>query len=264
VSSRKGIRLEPNSSINIPVPESDVASEYTRIAAGVGQKINWPAKVSLIAVVFLVHVTVWHFVNQYNALRPASELNNLSMPADDWIPYLGWTWPVYYFAHLFVTIGGGLIIWRLPARSFVRIIIITAVMISTAGIIQIIIPARSPLPGEMNRVHAWFHRYLLNDPYVCFPSLHVALSLLPACIGIKYFKRARVRWALCVTVALIFISTVTLKEHYLIDSIAGGIFALAFFEVYAVLQRRDGRNKSAVGVTTGETSWNGALRHDDS
>ncbi len=236
--------MKPDGIVNISIPESNVASEYDSHAAGGEQKLNWPAKVSLIAVVFLVHVTVWHFVNQYNALRPVSELNNLSMAADDWIPYLGWTWPVYYFAHLFVTIGGSLIIWRLPARSFVRIIVITAVMIAAAGIIQIIIPARSPLPDEMNRVHAWFHRYLLNDPYVCFPSLHVALSVLPACVGIKYFKAARLRWALCITVVLIFISTVTLKEHYLVDSVAGGIFGLAFFEMYNLLDRRDERSRA--------------------
>ncbi|HQT91995.1 MAG TPA: phosphatase PAP2 family protein, partial [Candidatus Kryptobacter bacterium] len=245
----------------INTQESSVAYGHV---AGEERELSWMAKVGLIAVTFIIHVTVWHFINQYNALRPASELNDLSMAADYWISYLGWSWPVYYFAHLFVTIGGSLIIWRLPARSFVRIIVITAVMIATAGVIQIIIPARSPLPDEMNRVHAWFHRYLLNDPYVCFPSLHVALSILPACIGIRYFKGARVKWALCIAVVLIFISTVTLKEHYLIDSIAGGIFGLAFFEIYNLLERKDKRSGALASVPTDETAWDGSCGHHES
>lgn len=208
-----------------------------RIAAELGKEktLSGFIKLSLIAVIFMVHVAVWQFVNHYNALRPASGLNDLKLAVDEWIPYLGWTWPIYYSAHFFITIGGSLIIWRLERKNFIRIIVLIGVMITTAGMIQLILPAQSPLPGSMNSVHRWVHSHLLNDPYVCFPSLHVALTALPAFVGMKYFKGFGFRSALCLVVLLISISTVTLKEHYVADTIAGGLYALIFFAFYNLI-----------------------------
>jgi membrane-associated phospholipid phosphatase len=105
-------------------------------------------------------------------------------------------------------------------------------MIFTAGLIQLLVPAESPLPANMNGVQLWFHRYLFDDLYVCFPSMHVALTVFVACIGATYFRRVGPRAVLCLVVTLIFLSTITLKEHYVVDSVAGALFALIFFMFY--------------------------------
>ena len=61
--------------------------------------------------------------------------------------------------------------------------------------------------------------YGLDAPYNCFPSLHVAYSFVAAFACYRVHRRvgiAAIAWA-----ALIGISTVYTKQHYVVDAIAG-------------------------------------------
>lgn len=75
--------------------------------------------------------------------------------------------------------------------------------------------------------------YAADPPYNCFPSLHVAHSFVGAlaCYGVH--RRVGIVAGLCA--ALVAISTLFTKQHYVADVVAG--IALAVF-AYAVFLRR--------------------------
>jgi membrane-associated phospholipid phosphatase len=66
----------------------------------------------------------------------------------------------------------------------------------------------------------WHFLYLTDTPTNCFPSLHVTLAILAACaLATKneYWRVIAPLWAVCIC-----ISTLTTKQHYLVD-ISGGV-----------------------------------------
>jgi membrane-associated phospholipid phosphatase len=71
------------------------------------------------------------------------------------------------------------------------------------------------------------------NPVAAMPSLHTALPVLCAAIGVHEFGRRALplfAWAALVVLAIVY-----LGEHYLIDALAGGLLAAAvYFVVYRV------------------------------
>jgi membrane-associated phospholipid phosphatase len=70
---------------------------------------------------------------------------------------------------------------------------------------------------------AWCLRlnYSLDSPYNCFPSLHVAVSVVAALAC--YRVHAGVGIAACIWAALIGLSTLYTKQHYAVDVVAGAL-----------------------------------------
>jgi membrane-associated phospholipid phosphatase len=72
--------------------------------------------------------------------------------------------------------------------------------------------------------------YDIDQPYGCFPSLHVAYSLIGAmaCYGMhRGVGRAAAAWA-----ALIGVSTVYTKQHFAVDAIAGAVVAVVASAIF--------------------------------
>ena len=90
-----------------------------------------------------------------------------------------------------------------------------------------------PAPAEMGEGFcAWTLRiaYAMDDPYNCFPSLHVAQAFLAAftCnLLSRGLGRAAFVWA-----ALISVSTLFTKQHYVADVITGFLLAGAAYGVF--------------------------------
>lgn len=189
-------------------------------------------KILMILSVLLIHSMVWAFVNYYNSSRPPVQLNNLSIFIDLLIPYLGWSWFIYYFGHIYIVAGSSLVIWNYRRKNFNRTILLFALMIVVGGIIQLMIPAKSPLPLEMGYIHKWIHNNFFHDPYVCFPSMHVALAALPTFLLLDKYKTIAVRIIIISFLLLICISTVTLKEHFIVDIVAGMLLASFFYLLF--------------------------------
>lgn len=65
--------------------------------------------------------------------------------------------------------------------------------------------------------------WLFDVPTNCFPSLHVALAMIAAAFWPdRRWRPAAIAWA-----ALIALSTLTTKQHYAIDVVAGGMVGAA-------------------------------------
>ena len=72
--------------------------------------------------------------------------------------------------------------------------------------------------------------YSADDPYNCFPSLHVAQCFLAAFAA--YCVNRGVGWAAGVWATLVAISTVYTKQHYVADVIGGTILATAGYLIF--------------------------------
>jgi len=195
-------------------------------------------RAALIAGIALLHVLCHHFANAWNAARPASDLHDFSTAVDQWIPYLPWTWVVYYFGDLYILLWGSYVVWNIPQRKFPRALLVFAAMIVAGALVQIAIPGRSPWPENGSAVQHWFHERVTFDPYVCLPSMHVALAVLPSCMTFDVFPARPVRILITVLAALITASTLTLKEHYALDAVAGLILALSCYAFWRWPGRR--------------------------
>ena len=98
-------------------------------------------------------------------------------------------------------------------------------------------PTAAPRPAEVLGAgfSAWSLRlaYSLDPPHGCFPSLHVAYSCVSALTCYRVHRgvgAAAGLWA-----ALIGVSTLYTKQHYVVDVLAG---ALAAYVAYALFLRR--------------------------
>jgi membrane-associated phospholipid phosphatase len=189
-------------------------------------------RAALVAGVIVLHFGIYRLVNVVNAGRPASAFLDLSTPVDGWLPYLGWTWVVYYATVPYVMVFGSLAVLRLPPRPAVRAVGTYVVMIVAGGALQLLFPARSPWPADVSPVQRFIHESVSYDPFVCLPSMHVALVTLTACLASAGSRTVRRRIGHGAVAVLVALSTLTLKEHYVWDVVAGGLLAAAGFTVW--------------------------------
>lgn len=86
---------------------------------------------------------------------------------------------------------------------------------------------------------AWTLRgmYDMDPPYNCFPSLHVAYSFVTAFACYRVHRRVGI--AALIWAALIGVSTVYTKQHYVLDAIAGAALGCVAYVIF--LRRFDPR-----------------------
>jgi membrane-associated phospholipid phosphatase len=106
----------------------------------------------------------------------------------------------------------------------------------------LVYPTRAPRPvnviGQGFIVWGLRSLYSADPPYNCFPSLHVAHSFVSALTCYRVHDRVGIAALFCA--ALVGISTVCTKQHYILDVIAG--LSLACVAYVACLRNcpRDG------------------------
>lgn len=163
-------------------------------------------------------------------------------PLDAWVPFLGWSIAVYLsqFALL------GVVFWRAagsPAwdRSLRSMLVATL----TSAAVFVALPTRldrPPLPDGGVIAAAYSTLYLFDPPTNCFPSLHVSLATLGA---LSFWpERRRLTVACLGWAALVTVSTLTTRQHVLLD-VAGGA-AVALF-AHAVTRWWEQRSGEGVG-----------------
>ena len=152
-------------------------------------------------------------------------------PLDAAIPFLPWTYAVYtsFFA---LIIGAA---WLLDGREYLRML--GAVLLANAVCYLgfILFTAHYPRPS-LESIAPGFWREQFRRMYASdnagntFPSIHVAITMLAALR--LWHRRGGAWWMLWAS--LISLSTLTVKQHYLVDVLGG--FAVAW-GVHALLFR---------------------------
>jgi membrane-associated phospholipid phosphatase len=141
---------------------------------------------------------------------------------------------------------------------------LTVMLVAYAGFLAYPTAAPRPdvVPGE--GFGAWSLRlaYDIDPPYGCFPSLHVAYAFVSALA--TYRVHAGVGTVAALWAALIGVSTLFTKQHYLVDVIAGTAAALAAYAIFLrtypreLVPERDRRRAPARALVVAAV-WAGAV-----
>jgi membrane-associated phospholipid phosphatase len=121
-----------------------------------------------------------------------------------------------------------------PEKLFKRTLQAYVMMMVIAYAGFLLYPTIAPRPANVNAegFFAWCLRltYSLDTRYNCFPSLHVANSFVSALACYRVHKKvgiAAMLWS-----ALIAVSTLFTKQHYVVDVIGGTMMALLAYVVF--------------------------------
>jgi len=173
------------------------------------------------------------------ALLTAGRTVFLMTPLDETIPFIPWTWWVYfpgYVASLTLATVG-----IRDDRLFFRALLGGALAQCIAACIYLLIPSTFPRPtaadlpaaGLTREAILWF--WSLDPPNNTFPSTHVAISTVGALA--LWREKSPLRFIALLLVAGIFITVHTAKQHYWIDAVAGVLLGVAVFRLSLQISR---------------------------
>ena len=179
---------------------------------------------------------------------PREPLHNVKLPLDDAIPLVPVFVIPYVSLYLFLGItfialssGGD----RLGLRITLVAIILTVVVSYLVFLLFQTYVDRPVITQDdmLSRLVAGL--YLQDRPYNAFPSLHTSLSTLSAISWVR--GKGRLRLWMAAWATLIVVSTIFVKQHYLVDLTGGLILAASSYWVaYYVLTGR--RKRAAEGA----------------
>ena len=196
-----------------------------RLKLSTPRSVSTPRRVAAIAAVVALHVVLYEIVNGINGSRPPEHLWNIAIAVDEWIPYLPWSWPLYWLTYPLLLWGGAAAALGLDSRPFRRALVAFAGMALIGAVVQLLIPARAPWPDVATATQELVHRSSLTGPYANLPSMRVAFCTLAAVIIHHVTARTAMRTLAWAAVPLIAVGTITIREHYALDIVTGALLA---------------------------------------
>ena len=171
--------------------------------------------------VFFCATVPYFFINRFNDGRPARELNT---PLDALIPYQqGWefvymSFQLMTFLPFVIARDLDLVRRMVKAATAIWIVAYTTFLILPVQMLRWVDPTREGFVAWGVRLNN-----AADGPFNCFPSLHVSIAILMAFTA---WKADRVVGAIALVQAfLIAVSTLTLKQHYLVDVLAAFVLS---------------------------------------
>lgn len=164
----------------------------------------------------------------------------LKFPIDDQIPFVRlFVLPYYAWFALVAAVFLWLIFDRRQKRRVYRhtTAIVLAMLLST--LIFLIYPTHVPRPEITGQ--DWLSRlvvliYAADEPYNCFPSLHVAIAAIKGVTLFRYGPRHFwFRFLTVMLVILIMLSTILIKQHFVPDLFGGLVLALVCDRISCLL-----------------------------
>jgi len=168
----------------------------------------------------------------------------------------------FYSLHLPLVVITSLALWRFNRHVFSKYVT-TMVLTSYAALVTFIILPTSP-PWYLGVAHDLFYGgtssalpngvlYVVSafeaDKFAAFPSLHAAYALIFSYLMIKLDRRLAFI-SIPVTIAILF-STLYLGQHYVIDLMAGAVYALIpclISERFQLIPHRKAKPTDHVGM----------------
>lgn len=182
-------------------------------------RLRKPRFAVILAVSYGLFAATYLAINEWSVGRAA---HTLSLPGEERLPFL----PVFEYLYVLTYFIGALLVATVrdyaSCRQLARA---TGLSLLTAYTTYLLFPVYLERPHlEVSSFHAWLLSLeYLDKPYNHFPSLHVAFSWL-AVHASQVSGRFRV--GLYVLAAGISVSTLLVKQHYIVDVLYG--FALAW------------------------------------
>lgn len=186
------------------------------------------ARIPFLAGVAGLHLACYWVVTRVTRARGPDALFDTTIGLDRLIPHIPATWPFYWIAYPFVLLGAGAALLRLPNPTYRRALLALVGMTLAGALIQLVLPAQAPWPSAPAPSQLHFHQSAWIMPFATLPSMHVAYCVFTAALIWAVTARRAIRGATVLVVVLVAVSTLTLKEHVILDAITGiGLGALA-------------------------------------
>ena len=198
--------------------------------------LNYLKKYRILAILALISF----FIIFYLGANHFSVFPVHTPPLYDWeksIPFLPWTVFFYLLAYIQVIFA----IYLVDEQNLKKTLRGILGLIAFHGLFFFFYPTsypRPPFPADMSPLSNLGYSLIifLDNPNNCFPSLHVAVSLLSALIIWK--KSLMIRITSLIVTILTIVSTLTLKQHFFVDIIGGAITAVIFYLIFIYGPRR--------------------------
>lgn len=160
---------------------------------------------------------------------------NVGFPFESQIPFI----PFFVFGYTLVYISVFGVYLLMPDNVYFKKVAKMFFVLTTVHFAFFILmpvkmtlrPILSQGTGIINEIVKFY--YWIDNPYNCFPSLHVAYTLLGGLVLWNYKRK----WA-CVymlTTLIVSISVILVKQHYILDVVGGYVTAIL---IYLVMSRR--------------------------
>jgi membrane-associated phospholipid phosphatase len=188
-------------------------------------------KIVVGCITFLFAGAIYLLANHH----PIFEPQLLAMTSfDRAIPFLPWTVLIYvseyiYFAAVYLlcrnTLNVNRVVYSVVAIQLVSVSIFMAWPTTYPRELF-------PLPADLNPLVRWVFTNLRNGdaPTNCCPSLHVSSVFL---CGMVFINEQREKlWPFMIWATLIGLSTLTTKQHYIVDVVTGLAMALLFHWIF--------------------------------
>ena len=193
------------------------------------ESLNRPYPVTLPMILLVALVPLYVFIPE---LANGRAVHGPEIRLDRVIP-LQPVWALIYGGpYLFLIL---LPVFVLRRREHIRRTVLAYLLIwITAYVFFIAYPTAAPRPAEVSgegfAVTGLRFLYGADPPYNCFPSLHVAHSFVSALACFPVHRRLGIAATLCA--ALVAISTLFTKQHYVLDVVAGALLACVAYAVF--------------------------------
>lgn len=161
-------------------------------------------------------------------LPPIGFLFDPSTVIDPCLPCVPWLIWVYMLGFMLPLIPAAI----MPAELFMRAVGAYALVIASASLVFVLLPTDGrPLRAQCDGTSDWALATLqrLDTSANLFPSLHVAFAVLAAlCVRRAGSRGGPLLFATAVAQA---ITVCLVKQHYVMDAVAGALFGLAAYAV---------------------------------
>jgi membrane-associated phospholipid phosphatase len=196
-----------------------VNARFQRWLSSADGRLRKPRFGVVLALAYVVFTATYIPINLFSVGRPA---HTLFLPGEERLPFL----PIFEYLYVLTYFVGALVV--VTVRDYTRFLHLaraTGLAVLTAYTTYLLFPVWLERPHlEVTSLHTWLLSIeYLDKSYNHFPSLHVTLSWL-AVHALQVSVRTRV-WLSVLTVG-ISMSTLFVKQHYIVDVLAG--FAVAW------------------------------------
>jgi membrane-associated phospholipid phosphatase len=193
-------------------------SRFTRWVSDEDGRLHGRPHALVLAAAYVVFTATYLPINLFSVGR---EARTLFLPGEERVPFLP-IWEYFYVLSYFV--GALLYVTVRDWTTLARLLRATGAALFVAYTTYLVFPVYFDRPHlEADSLHSWLLSIeYLDKPYNNFPSLHVTLSWL-AVFASQVSRSTRI--ALVLIAVAISVSTVFVKQHYIVDVVYG--FALA-------------------------------------
>lgn len=200
------------------------ATRFQRWLSTPDGRLRRPRFAVVVSVGYVLFAATYVPINLFSVGRTA---HTLFLPGEEQLPF----WPIFEYLYLLTFFVGPMLL--VTVRDYEGFVLLTRALLMSLGVAYatyLLFPVYFQRPHlEVDSLHTWLLSLkYLDKPYNHFPSLHVTLSWL-AVHASQVSTRGRTGLALLAVG--VSISTVFVKQHYIVDVLAGFILAWAAWQV---------------------------------